>query len=383
MHKLLLSILTLSLCTSFSAKPQPVKTIELGTQAPDFSLPGVDGKTYQLKDFATSKILVAIFTCNHCPDARAARHKINALHDDYKDKGVSIVAISSNDEKGLRLDELGYSVYGDSFEDMKNVAKEEKYAFPYLYDGETQQASKAYGAVATPHIFIFDAERKLRYTGRIDDARRSRQNIGPNYVRLAIDAILAGKEIETKTTRPFGCSTKWSWKRDNVAKDNAKWRDLPVNLEKLDPKTAKTLAANKTNKLRLINFWSTTCGPCVAEFPDLIETYRRFQNRPFELITISTDPLTSQEKVHKFLHDQQAALSPRTKTSLKKEGRSCNNYIYTEQNLDTLAESIDPKWNGAQPYSVLIEPGGKIIWSHSGEINPVELRRAIVKYLEK
>lgn len=383
-HRILTSLLGLTMAgVSAYAKPELIKTIALGTQAPDFSLPGVDGKNYALADFSKAKVLALVFTCNHCPDARAARQKVIALHKDYKDKGVAVVAISGNDDKALRLDELGYSVYGDSLEDMKKVAAEEKYGFPYLYDGETQKASKAYGAVATPHVFVFDHERKLQYSGRIDDARRSRKDIGPNYVRQAIDAILAGKEVKQKTTRPFGCSTKWSWKRDSVAKDNARWKALPVTLSDLDAKAAKELAANKTGKLRLINFWSTTCGPCVAEFPDLIDTYRRFQNRPVELITVSADPVKDREKVLKFLKEQQAALSPRTAGSVKKEGRASNNYIYTAQNLDTLAEAIDAKWNGALPHSVLIAPGGEIIWRHTGQVEAAELRRAIVGYLDK
>lgn len=365
------------------AKPEPIKTIAMGTAAPEFSLPGVDGKNYTLQDFSKSKVLVIVFTCNHCPDARAARGKVIALNKDYKGKGVAVIAISGNDDKALRLDEIGYSVYGDSLEDMKNVAKEEKYTFPYLYDGSTQKATKAYGAVSTPHVFVFDAERKLRYTGRIDDGRRSPKNVGEPYVRKAVDALLAGKEVATPTTRPFGCSTKWAWKRDSVAKDNAKWKALPVTLADLDTKAAKSLATNKTQKLRLINFWSTVCGPCVAEFPELIDTYRRFQNRPVELITISSDPVDERAKVLKFLTGQEAALSPRTAGSVKKEGRTSNNYLYSGTNLDHLAEAIDPKWNGALPHSVLIAPGGKIIWRHTGRINAVELRRAIVAHLDK
>lgn len=365
------------------AQPEAIKTLSIGSQAPDFSLPGVDGKNHTLNDFSASKVLVVIFTCNHCPDARAARGKVIALHNDYQKKGVAVVAISGNDDKALRLDEIGYSVYGDSLEDMKNVATEENYTFPYLYDGATQKTTKAYGAVATPHVFVFDADRKLRYTGRIDDARRSRKNIGTPYLRHAIEALLAGKEITTHTTRPFGCSTKWSWKRGNVAKDNAKWEALPVAMDDLDDNIATSLTANKTEKLRLVNFWSTVCGPCVAEFPELIETYRRFQNRPFELITISVDPVDDKAQVKKFLSGHHAALAPRTGASVKTENRHSNNYLYTGNNLDNLAEAFDAKWNGALPYSVLIAPGGNIIWRHSGRINAVELRRAIVAYLDQ
>jgi len=177
-HLISLLALTAALIIPSAAKPETIKTIAIGAVAPNFSLPGVDGKNHTLNDFATSKVLVIIFTCNHCPDARAARGKVIALHKDYKDKGVAVIAISGNDDKALRLDEIGYSVYGDSLEDMKCVAKEEKYTSPYLYDGSTQKTTKAYGAVSTPHVFVFNADRKLCYTGRIDDARRSPKDIG-------------------------------------------------------------------------------------------------------------------------------------------------------------------------------------------------------------
>ncbi|MDP0492094.1 MAG: redoxin domain-containing protein [Verrucomicrobiota bacterium JB023] len=361
---------------------EEVKTLSIGAEAPSFTLPGTDGQDHSLSDFSEAKALVVVFTCNHCPDARAARDKVKTIHADYQDDGVALIAISGNDEKALRLDEIGYSVYGDSFEDMKKVAEEENYQFPYLYDGEKQDVSRAYGAVSTPHVFVFDADRKLTYTGRIDDARRKTEETGRLYLREAIEATLKGEKPATETTRPFGCSTKWSYKRDSVTKANERWAALPVTLSELTEEGAKELAKNETDKLRVINFWATTCGPCVAEFPDLIETYRRFQTRDFELITISTDPVDEKAKVESFLKKQQAALSPRTVDSVKEEGRESNNYLYTGDNLDKLAEAIDADWNGALPHTVIIAPGGEIVWSHTGKFDPVELRRAIVKGLE-
>jgi len=360
------------------AQVPAVNTLAIGAEAPDFTLPNVDGKNYSLKDFSEAKAMVLIFTCNHCPDARAARGKMISLHKDYKDKGVAVIAISGNDDKALLLNELGYSVYGDSFDDMKSVAKEEGYQFPYLYDGETQKASTAYGAVATPHTFVFDADKKLRYHGRIDDARRSFKDKGTPYVRQALDAILAGKEVTKTITRAHGCSTKWAWKRGLVAKDNERWKNLPLTLADLDKDAAKALAANDTKKLRIINFWSTTCGPCIAEFPDLIETYRRYEFRPLELITISTDPIGDREKVTTFLKGQQAGLSNRTASSVKKEGRTTNNYIYKGENIDHLGEAIDSEWSGALPHTVIVAPGGKILWRHNGQVDAIELRREIV-----
>src|SRR5207248_10651427 len=152
------------------ADPPGLKTLPIGSPAPDFKLPGVDGRDYSLKDFAAAKVLVVVFTCNHCPTAQAYEDRPSRLATDYKDKGVALVAINPNDPQAVRLDELGYTDLGDSFEEMKLRAKAKKFPFPYLDDGATQATARAYGVLATPHVFIFDAERKLCYVGRIDDA---------------------------------------------------------------------------------------------------------------------------------------------------------------------------------------------------------------------
>ena len=190
------------------ADPPGLKTLPIGSAAPDFQLPGVDGKTYSLADFAAAKVLVVIFTCNHCPTAQAYEGRIARLQADYRDKGVAVVAISPNDPAAVRLDELGYTDLGDSFEDMKVRAKDHNYTYPYLYDGETQATAKAYGVLATPHVYIFDAERKLRYVGRFDDGEV--KAVKSHDAKNAVDALLAGKPVPVATTRVFGCSTKWA-----------------------------------------------------------------------------------------------------------------------------------------------------------------------------
>src|SRR3954462_6455798 len=154
---------------SFAVRAVDVKPLDTGAPAPDFKLKGVDDKTYSLADFAPAKILVVLFTCNHCPTAQAYEGRIKKLYDDYHDKGVALVAINPNNVRGLRLDELGYTDLGDSFDEMKIRAKDQGFKFPYLDDGETQATAHAYGALAPPHVFIFDQARKLRYNGRIDD----------------------------------------------------------------------------------------------------------------------------------------------------------------------------------------------------------------------
>src|SRR5215831_434731 len=185
-----------------AADMQP-PTLALGAAAPDFKLPGVDGRTYELKDFAGSKVLVIVFTCNHCPTSQYYEPRIKELAADYKDKGVALVAIMPNDPKSVRLDELGWTDLSDSFEEMKIRARDRAYNFPYLYDGDTEVVSKAYGPVATPHVFVFDEERRLRYVGAIDDSERV-QHVQKHYLRDALDALLAGRTPPATQTKVVG-----------------------------------------------------------------------------------------------------------------------------------------------------------------------------------
>ncbi len=358
------------------------KVLAIGAQAPEFSLPGTDGKTYTLSSFSDAKALCVIFTCNHCPDSVAAAARTEQIHQDYKGKGVAIVAVNSNNPGSLTPDELGYSPYNDSFEEMTPFAKDYGWTFPYLYDGAKQEFATACGAQSTPHLFLFDAGRKLCYTGRMDDGGRNSGAVDKSYLRDALDAVLAGTEVKEKITRSFGCSTKWLFKKSNVAADQAKWEKRPVTVADLDEELSKKVRANGTKNVRLINFWSTTCGPCVKEFPDLVETGRRFQNRPFDFISVSLDPVALRPAVTKFLESRHAALPDPTAKSLKEEGRATNNYHWTGGNPDAMAQAIDPEWSGALPHTVLVAPGGKILWRHTGELEIVEVRRQILKGLE-
>jgi thiol-disulfide isomerase/thioredoxin len=358
------------------------KVLAIGADLPDFSLPGTDGKTYTPADFKDSKVLCIIFTSNHCPDAVAAAARTEQIHQDYKGKGVALVAVNGNNPGSLTPDELGYSPFNDSFEEMTPFAKDFGWTFPYLYDGEKQAFVTACGGQSTPHVFLFDADRKLRYTGRMDDAGRKSGAVEKSYLRDAIDALIAGSAVKEPVTRSFGCSTKWLFKKGNVATDQEKWQKRPVAIADLDEETSKKIRANSVKNLRLVNFWSTTCGPCVKEFPDLIETGRRFQTRPLEFISISLDPADQRAAVTKFLESRYAATPDSTAKSLKEAGLPANNYLWTGGNPDKMAQAIDPDWSGALPHTVLIAPGGKILWSHTGEVDIVEVRRQILKGFE-
>ena len=211
---------------SYAVAGDEHKTLAIGATAPDFSLPGVDGKTYNLSSFKDAKILVIIFTCNHCPTAQAYEGRMIQLAKDYEKKMVSVVAVMPNDPTSINVDELGYTEMGDSFEEMKIRAKERQFNFPYLYDGETETMSKAYGPSTTPHVFIFDQERKLRFQGRIDDVEKPSKTPHSFDTRNAIDALLNNKEIAVKTTKVFGCSIKWAEKSNWKQKSADEWYEF-------------------------------------------------------------------------------------------------------------------------------------------------------------
>ena len=355
------------------------KVLAIGGSLPDFSLPGTDGKTYSQADFKDSKVFCVIFTCSHCPDSVAAATRTEQIYQDYKSKGLALVAVNGNNPGSLTPDELGYSPFGDSFEEMAPFAKDFGWTFPYLYDGEKQAFVSACGGQSTPHVFVFDADRKLRYSGRMDDAGRNSGAVDKSYLRDALDAVIAGSEVKEPVTRSFGCSTKWLFKKGKVAADQKEWEQRPVTVADLDEETSKKIRANGSKNLRLVNFWSTTCGPCVKEFPSLIDTGRRFQTRPLEFISISLDPAAQRPAVSKFLESSHAATPNSTAKSLAEAGLPSNNFHWTGGNPDTMAQAIDPDWSGALPHTVLIAPGGKILWSHTGEIDIVEVRRQILK----
>jgi peroxiredoxin len=341
-----------------------VRTLPIGADAPDFKLPGVDGRDYKLNDFAAANVLVIIFTCNHCPTAQAYEDRIIKLHADYKERGVALVAINPNDPRAVRLDELGYTDLSDSFEDMKVRAKAKKFSFPYLYDGETQKASLAYGVQATPHVFIFDRERKLRYVGRIDDAEVKQVN--SHDARNAIEALLAGKPVPVAKTRVFGCSTKWADKRDDARRSLEKWDKEPVKLETIDEEAVAKLTSNDTKKLLVINVWATWCAPCAAELPEFVTMNRMYRKRPFQLVTISMDDAAKKEEALAVLREKHVA---------------CTNYVAAFKDRDKFADRLDKDWEGPLPHTVIIAPGGKVLYRKSGAIDALEVKRAIVGYL--
>ena len=366
---LFLTVLFLGFTTSIICQtPNPgPKTLEPGALAPDFSLPGVDGNTYTLESFAGAKVVVIIFSCNHCPTAQAYEDRIIALANDYRSKGVAVVMISPNSVTALNYAELGYSDMGDSFEEMKMRAADKGFPFPYLYDGDTQKTALAYGPVATPHCFILDGDCILRYAGRIDGSEKPGTANGED-VRNAVEDLLAGRPVAVPVTKVFGCSVKWSWKDEYTKKLYKEWAELPVTLVEIDAEGVKELISNNSDRVRLINIWASWCGPCIAEMPDLVIIDRMYRNRAFELVTVSADKQARKDEALRILKQHEA---------------SNRNYIFNNDDVYELIEAVDPSWQGALPYTMLIEPGGKVIYRKQDVINPAEMKKLIVgsKYL--
>ena len=339
--------------------------LAIGSPAPDFCLPGIDGKTHCLKDYASAKILVIAFTCNHCPTAQLYEQRIMKLVDDYKDKGVTLVAIEPNNPNAVLLDELGYTDVGDSFEDMKTRAAYRHFNFPYLYDGETQKTATAYGPSATPHLFIFDSDRKLRYQGRVDN--NTRENlVTTKDARNALDALLAGKPVPVDNTPSVGCSTKWMYKEAGRQKELEKIAKQPVDLKPASQDDLKALRKNGTGKVLLVDFWATWCAPCREEFPEFETMYRMYGKRNFDLVTVSINYPDEQPGVLKALNTEHA---------------TSTNLIMGSTDIYANLAAFDPKWNAAVPYTLLISSTGEVLYKSQGTADVTKLRRLIIANL--
>ena len=304
MRKMLkVTCMIIVVATSMAAQTHPI--LPIGSAAPDFALPGTDGNIHHLSDYASSPILAIVFTCNHCPIAQMYEQRIERLATDYKDRGVALVAIQPNDPKALRIDELDCSDVGDSLDEMKIRVGYKHLTYTYLYDGDTQQVARAYGPQATPHIFIFDEQRKLRYEGRIDNSYRT-ELVKTQDARNAIDALLAHREVPVKHTGAMGCSTKWSEKSVDRIAALKKIEDQPVTVGLVSKADLAKLRTNPSHQMMLVDFWATWCGSCIAEFADIQDTFRMYSDRDLSLVTVSVNMPDEQGSVLRFLQKKHA-----------------------------------------------------------------------------
>ena len=359
----LLAVLFVALGVASAEEVHPI--LALGSPAPDFSLPGVDGQIHKLSDYASSPILVVVFTCNHCPIAQMYERRIQQLATDYKNKGVAVVAIQPNDPKAIRIDELDSSDVSDSLPEMKIRVQYKHLTYPYLYDGDTQQVTRAYGPQATPHVFIFDQQRHLRYEGRMDNSYRM-ELVKTQDARNAIDALLAHKEVAVKHTGVFGCSTKWKEKSADKEAALEKINQQPVSVEMISKTELTKLRRNPGHQMMLVDFWATWCGSCIVEFADLQNTLRMYGARDYSVVTISANMPDEKAGVLRFLQKQHA---------------TSQNYLFDSQDTASLQTAFDPKWDSAVPYTILLSADGKVLYKQLGSADLLELKRIILANL--
>jgi thiol-disulfide isomerase/thioredoxin len=360
--KLSLALFALSLA-AVAQTQHPI--LPIGSPAPDFSLPGIDGQTHKLADYH-APIFVVMFICNHCPTSQLYEGRMKKLVDDYRSKGVDFVAIQPNDPSAILLSELGYTDVSDSLEEMKIRAEYRRFNFPYLYDGETQSVTQAYGAQATPHVFILDKDRKLQYEGRIDNAQRE-SLVKTQEARAALDAMLAGKPVAVTHTLAFGCSTKWKSKIDSQLQERKEIEAEPVKVEMATADDLKKLRSNPTGKVLLVNFWATWCGPCITEFPALETTFRMFRRRDFDLVMVAANYPDEKAGVMRVLNEQHA---------------SSRNLMFGSDDTSAMQAAFDTKWDAGVPFTMVIAPGGKVLYQEQGELDILAARRAILAHLE-
>lgn len=391
-HRLFAPALTLFACAAAFGQragppdvqytPPGFQTLQIGDRAPDFLLPGADGKRHALAEYSDAPYLMVIFLCNHCPVSHAAETRLVPFVREMRDRGLAVVAINPNNDAGTQIDELGYSNYGEDLAGTTAYARDHHLEFPYLYDGDTQAAAKAYGCLATPHVFLFDRERHLRYKGRFDDSDLPDPgSVHHSEAIAAVRALVSGQPIAEPETKPIGCSTKWEGLKAVVDKFNASWLRMPVTVQKITAPEVAALVKNPTNKLRVINVWATWCVPCVEEFPSMVTLSRRMERRNFEIITISIDDPRRAKQVSSFLQKQHAAVPPLDLASVRGEGRQTNNYLYAGGGTDALVQALDPHWPGPLPYTIVVAPGGEIVYRCSGAVDVEALQSQIVDRL--
>jgi peroxiredoxin len=333
--------------------------LAMGAAAPEFSLPGIDGKHHSLRDYAASRVLAVVFTGNSCPASQQYETRIRRLHEDYRTKGVAVVAINPNAPAALQFADFGHSDLGESLDDMKTRAAHRRLEYPYLSDGADQSVARQFGVVATPHVFVFDEARALRYQGRIDDGGAE-----PGDARNAIDALLAGRPVATGRTPIEGCPVKGLAGSPAVTQAAAATEPVTVAMASADD--LKRLRQNGTGKLLMINFWATWCAPCASEFPDLEATYQMYRARGLEFVSVSVNDPEERPAVLEFLTTHKA---------------SHRNLLFSTADVYGLQAAFDPKMPAPVPFTIVLAPNGDVVYQELGEVDLMKLRRAILANL--
>ncbi len=302
---------------------------------------------HSLDEYASSKLLAIVFTCDHCPVAQMYEKRIKQLSADYQDRGVALVAINPNDPKAVHLSEMGHTDMGDTPAEMKLRAEYRHFNFPYLSDGATQSVA-------------------LQYEGRIDS--NSREDLATKHeARDALDALLSDRPVAVSSTPAVGCSTKWAYKEAGAKAEIGASEKEPVNVEMVSVDQLKALRANTgTRRLLLVNFWATWCEPCLAEFPELQKMVRMYRKRAMDIVTVSINAPDEKDFVLKFLKEQHAIN---------------RNLLFSGNDAADAVAAFGADWSGGVPFTVLIGMNGELLFKTQGTMNALEVKRAVLRNL--
>ena len=339
-------------------------TLKVGDALPTFSLKNTDGKMYGPNDVKTPILMVA-FLSNHCPASQIYEARLQKLATEYKDRGVTLIAIQPDGPKASALSEMNYTDMDDSYESMVLHAQFRKFTFPYLYDGDDQDAANKFGPKVTPHVFVFK-DRKLVFEGRIDDSLREAK-VKTTDTRNALEDVIAGRPVAVSHTAVFGCSTKWNDRIEAAQKQLSDWKAKPITVSTISLQDLGKLRTTPNGKFVLINFWATWCGPCKTEFPELITTHQWYNNRNFEVVSVSVDGPDQRKAVEKFLGETHAAI---------------RNYHVDTEDVFAVQKAFDATWESGVPFTIVLSPTGEVIYRHEGENDILKMRRAILANLD-
>ena len=341
-------------------------SLEKGDQMPHFRLKGIDGKFYNSQNFP-SRLLAVVFISNHCPVSQNFQEELLALVEDYEARGFGLIAISPNDPQAIPPDELAFSDLGDSLAEMKIRAKDFKYTFPYLYDGSTQDTSRAFGVRVTPHAYLFDAKRSLRYSGRIGDPKNP-SNRNRQELRQAIAALIRGNSPKVEQSPVFGSSIKWKKNRHLVQKMNERFSRETIVLKNADKRTYEFIRKNVSLRPKVIYVWSSKDTNYREDLLKISAMHKIYRKRGLELITSCIDGVDEHENIYDILKNTLC---------------SSQNYISEGAEISPLADLRGESGDRITPYLAILDHKGLPVYRSRGGINELVIKKEVLKTLNR
>ena len=332
---------------------------------PPFQLPGIDGRIYDSTEFNKSELLVIVFLSNHCRTSQIFQHRIIRLATEYRNKGLAVVAISPNDPEAILPDELSHSELGDTLPEMALRAKKLLYPFPYLYDGKTQEVAKAYGVRVTPHAFLFDKKRKLRYSGRIGDPKNPEREDRAE-LRIAVNSLIHGIEPAVVRGLVFGNSIKWIKDRVIAQKTRERFARESVYLKNANIRTLQFVRRNDSKLPKLIYVWSNKDKNNRQELLQLAAIHKIYRKRGLKLVTICVDGNDFTDVAKKLLIETQS---------------SGTNYICSGTDISPVVELRAEEGIETTPFLGLLTSEAKIFYRSTKGVEPLTIKRHIIEAL--